>query len=108
MPVLLNVPEPNVAATPFTLTPAIPLVASPSVPLTVTDVAIVVLPPAGDVMATEGFVLSSLTMSDVALPMRPAWLVHDPLKLCPVVSVVLRLVRRAGDRAADRVGSRSS
>ena len=88
MPVFVKVPEPSVAATPLTLTLAIPLVASLSVPLTVTDVAIVVVPPTGDVIATDGFVLSSLTMIGAALPMSPAWLVHDPLKTSPAVSVV--------------------
>ena len=82
-PVLENVPEPSVAAAPLTLTLAIPLVASLSVPLTVTDVAIVVIPPTGDVISTEGFVLSSLTVSGVALPTRPAWLAHDPLNVWP-------------------------
>ena len=42
----------------------------------------------GDVIATEGFVLSSLTVTGAALPMRPAGSVHDPLKTWPVVSVV--------------------
>ena len=39
-------------------------------------------------IATDGFVLSSFTVIGAALPTSPAWLVHDPLKTSPVVSVV--------------------